>query len=81
MSEIIPGLYEHFKGGKYHVLGVAKHSETLEEYVVYIHLGKDSFGTDNSMWIRPASMFKESVEIEGRTVPRFKYLGDSSTNI
>ena len=67
--EIKPGEYEHFKGKHYRVLGVAKHSETLEELVVYQAL----YG-ENQIWVRPAAMFSESVEFDGQTGPRFKYL-------
>ncbi|MEG2801766.1 MAG: DUF1653 domain-containing protein, partial [Longicatena sp.] len=62
--------YQHFKGKHYSLLYVAKHSETLEKYVVYRQL----YG-DGSVWIRPLSMFLELVEINGQQVPRFSYLG------
>lgn len=62
------GKYRHFKGKKYEVVGVAKHSETLEEIVVYRALyGK------KQIWVRPLKMFLEKVEIDGKKVPRFKY--------
>lgn len=60
------GRYRHFKGGEYEVLGVARHSETDERLVVYRPL----YG-DGGLWVRPAAMFLETVEHEGRTVPRF----------
>lgn len=60
------GLYRHFKGALYEVVGVAKHSETLEEYVVYKHQD------DGSLWIRPLKMFLETVTRDGKTMPRFK---------
>ena len=64
------GFYEHYKKKKYEVIGVAKHSETLEEMVVYKAL------YDNGLlWVRPLKMFVEEVEIDGQKVPRFKYLG------
>jgi hypothetical protein len=66
MSPIKPGRYRHFKGGEYEVLGVAKHSETLEELVVYRPL----YG-EGALWVRPASMFLELKEVNGRSVPRF----------
>ena len=64
------GRYEHFKGKHYSVLYIAKHSETEEPYVVYRQL----YG-EESVWIRPLSMFIEKVEYKGKIVPRFKYIG------
>ncbi|MEK7464307.1 MAG: DUF1653 domain-containing protein [Patescibacteria group bacterium] len=64
------GEYEHYKGNKYEVVGLAKHSETLEELVVYRAL----YG-DHGLWVRPTRMFLEEVEVEGKMVPRFKYIG------
>ena len=64
-----PGRYRHYKGHEYEVLGVARHSETEEEYVVYRAL----YG-DRGLWIRPTAMFEELVVIEGRQVPRFEPL-------
>ena len=61
------GKYRHFKGKEYEVIGTAKHSETLEEYVVYRAL----YG-DGGIWVRPASMWEETVEIDGRKVRRFE---------
>lgn len=61
------GIYRHFKGGRYEVIGVAKHSETLEETVVYRAL----YG-DGGLWVRPLAMWNERVEYEGKMVPRFK---------
>ena len=61
------GRYRHFKGAEYEVLGIAKHSETLEEYVVYRAL----YG-EMGIWVRPRSMFLEEVEREGKRQPRFK---------
>lgn len=62
----VPGRYRHFKGNPYEVLGVARHSETGEEMVVYRALYGE-FG----LWVRPVSMFVETVERDGRRVPRF----------
>jgi hypothetical protein len=63
------GLYQHYKGNVYQVIGIARHSETLEEMVVYQALYRD-FG----IWARPKEMFKGTVEYEGKIVPRFTYL-------
>lgn len=61
-----PGRYRHYKGQEYEVLGVARHSETEEELVVYrCHYG------DCSLWVRPLAMFCEMVRIDGVVVPRF----------
>lgn len=70
MSEhrIQPGRYRHFKGGLYEVLFNARHSETLEEMVVYKALYENELG---ALWVRPASMFAETVEFQGARVPRF----------
>ena len=64
-----PGRYRHYKGHEYEVLGVARHSETEEEYVVYRAL----YG-DRGLWIRPTAMFEELVVVEGKHVPRFEPL-------
>jgi len=68
-KENITGTYRHFKGKKYKVIGLAKHSETGEEFVVYQAL----YG-DREFWIRPKKMFFESVEKDGKRIPRFKKL-------
>ena len=64
------GRYRHYKGKTYIVLGVARHSETEEELVVY----RQDYG-ERSLWVRPKAMFDETVELHGRRVPRFVYLG------
>ncbi|MBQ5666975.1 MAG: DUF1653 domain-containing protein [Oscillospiraceae bacterium] len=69
---IKPGKYRHFKGNEYEVIGTAKHSETMEEMVVYRALYGE-FG----LWVRPASMWEETVERDGKTYKRFTYIGDS----
>ena len=71
MESIKPGRYRHFKGKEYEVLGVARHSETEEELVVYRALYGD-FG----LWVRPVSMWNESVERDGKTFRRFSYIGE-----
>jgi hypothetical protein len=66
---IKPGRYRHYKGGEYEVLGIAKHSETEEDFVVYRQL----YGA-GGLWIRPKAMFAEMVIIEGHAMPRFEFL-------
>ena len=68
--KIKTGKYRHFKGNEYEVLFVGKHSETLEEMVVYRAL----YG-DGEVWIRPVDMWNEEVTVEGKTIPRFTYIG------
>jgi len=63
------GVYQHYKGKRYQVMGVAKHSETLEDLVVYKKLYDDG-----GLWVRPYGMFKENVIVDGREVPRFKFI-------
>ena len=64
------GRYRHYKGKPYVVLGLARHSETEEELVVY----RTDYG-DASWWVRPRAMFEETVDTEDGVVPRFTYLG------
>jgi len=61
-------IYQHYKGNLYKVLGVAKHSETLEELVIY----EPQYKSDSKYWVRPLKMFMEKVELNGQKVPRFK---------
>lgn len=65
------GKYKHYKGNSYEVIGVARHSETLEELVVYRALYKHKVYGDNSLWVRPKTMFLENVIVNGKEVPRF----------
>ena len=67
------GKYRHFKGMEYEVLAVAKHSETLEEMVVY----KALYG-EGEVWVRPLSMWDETVERDGKTYKRFTYIGEET---
>lgn len=67
--EIKPGKYRHFKGNYYEVLGTARHSETLELLVVYRAL----YG-EGGLWVRPAAMWKETVEKENYHGPRFQFV-------
>ncbi len=69
--EIKKGRFRHFKGMEYEVLGIAKHSETLEEMVVYRAL----YG-EGGIWVRPAVMWNETVTRDGVTQQRFTYIGD-----
>lgn len=71
IDEIKLGRYRHFKGNEYEVLCIAKNSETLEPMVVYRAL----YG-DGGVWVRPASMWNETVERDGKTYKRFSFLGD-----
>lgn len=70
METLKIGEYEHYKGKRYRVIGVAKHSETLEEMVMYQKLYDDG-----GFWVRPFKMFLENVEVEGKKVKRFRYVG------
>lgn len=71
MNEIKKGKYRHFKGGLYEMLYIATDSETLEKVVVYRALYGE-FG----VWVRPAKMWKETVEINGEKRPRFEFIGE-----
>lgn len=71
--EIKIGKYRHFKGNEYEVIAVAKHSETLEPMVVYRAL----YG-DGGYWVRPATMWNETVERDGCTYQRFTYIGEEA---
>ena len=71
MTEIKTGKYRHFKGNEYRVLGMARHSETREEMVVYQAL----YG-EGGIWVRPARMWSETVERDGYCGPRFAYIGE-----
>lgn len=71
MEHITPGRYRHFKGNEYRLLYMAKHSETMEEFVVYQAL----YG-EGGIWIRPIKMWDEQVERDGYIGPRFTYIGD-----
>ena len=68
-SMIKLGIYEPYKGKKYEVLGIATHSETMEKLVVY----KALYGK-RRLWIRPKEMFEEKIEVNGKKLPRFRYL-------
>jgi hypothetical protein len=69
-----PGKYRHYKGKEYEVIGVAKHSETLEDMVVYKALYEsDKFDMDQ-LWVRPLSIFTEKISVEGKEISRFEYV-------
>lgn len=71
MDDLKPGIYRHFKGNRYRLLYVAKHSETLEPMVVYQAL----YG-EGGIWVRPAAMWTEKVEKEHYSGPRFVWVGE-----
>lgn len=67
--DIKPGIYRHFKGNMYRVVAMARHSETMEEMVVYQAL----YG-EMGLWVRPRSMFLETVERDGKVFHRFEFV-------
>lgn len=67
LPSLPPGSYMHYKGEAFEVIGLCRHSETLEPLVVYRHMEGDK-----ALWVRPFAMFVESVEHNGKTVPRFQ---------
>lgn len=71
MDEIRPGRYRHFKGNEYEVIGIARHSETLEPMVVYRAL----YG-EGGLWVRPAAMWTETIQRNGQTFQRFVPIDD-----
>lgn len=64
------GIYEHYKGNRYRVIALAKHSESHEDMVVY-----QNIADSNKIWVRPLAMFMEKIEFNGEVVARFKYIG------
>ena len=71
MDDFRPGRYRHFKGNEYRLICLAKNSETMEYMVVYQAL----YG-ENGIWVRPAAMWNETVERDGKMYKRFEYIGD-----
>lgn len=71
INEFKFGKYRHYKGNEYHAFAIACHSETLEKMVVYRAL----YG-DGGVWVRPFDMFCETVEIDGKAVKRFEFIGE-----
>ena len=77
MQALQLGRYQHYKVKFYEIIGVARHSESLEELVIYKALyDSEEFG-DNALWARPKKMFLEKVLVDGKEVERFKYIGDN----
>lgn len=74
LPSLTPGRYRHYKGNDYEVIGVARHSETLEPVVVYRPL----YG-EGGLWVRPYAMFCESIVVDGNSVRRFAPLVDAGT--
>lgn len=72
------GIYRHYKGKYYAVIGTGHHSETLEELVFYVMLAdRPPFGT-NSLWARPIEHFRETVEVDGKKVLRFEFIEETN---
>lgn len=67
------GKYRHYKGDIVEVVGVALHSETLQEFVTYKHVTGKRVG-EPYFWVRPLAMFLETVEVDGKQVPRFEFI-------
>lgn len=68
-------IYKHYKWCLYEVIGIAKHSESLEDFVVYKTLYENDI---SKLWVRPKSMFEETIEVNGVIVLRFKYIENES---
>lgn len=68
------GLYKHYKGNLYNVLGIARHSEDLSELVVY-----QSLYNDYRLWARPKDLFLSTIELNGKEQPRFEFVGETVT--
>lgn len=71
MEQIKKGKYRHFKGKEYRVVGIARHSETLEDMVVY-----EALYGEGGLWVRPASMWNEEIERDGKKFKRFEFIGE-----
>jgi len=69
-DKILLGIYEHYKGKQYEVIGEVTHSETMEKMILY----KALYGKYD-LWVRPKAMFMETVNVEGRRIKRFTYVG------
>lgn len=75
MEKLKLGKYKHYKGNFYKVIGVAKHSENLEELVVYEALYDNP---RSKLWVRPLKMFIEEMEVDGKKIPRFEYVREEA---
>ncbi len=80
MTRIRLGKYRHYKGRLYEVIGVAKHSEMLKDLVVYKPLYKVDKEFEGYLWARPLEMFLEEVEVDGKRVKRFEFIGEEGSN-
>ncbi|MBU1083402.1 DUF1653 domain-containing protein [Patescibacteria group bacterium] len=67
-TQLKAGKFRHFKGVSYKVIGTARHSENLEELVIYCSL------SDGEMWARPKTMFYDKVSVDGKEIPRFEFI-------
>jgi len=77
MAELKLGKYEHYKGKQYEVIGLARHSETLDELVIYKALyDSEEFG-NNALWVRPKKIFTETITKDGKEMPLFKYINEA----
>ena len=73
MNPITLGVYRHYKGNQYEVVGFAKHSETLEDMVIY-----KALYNEHGTWVRPVSMWDNDIEVDGKVVKRFEFMSDGS---
>lgn len=74
-NELKQGSYRHYSGKEYELVGVGKHSETHETMVVYRALYESERFGNNALWVRPLELFTDTVEIDGKEMSRFTYLG------
>ena len=72
MNSIKPGIYKHYKGKEYRVIGEVKHSETLVDLVLYDPL----YESISKYWVRPKNMFEEEIEVDGKKVKRFQFISE-----
>jgi len=81
MDDVKLGKYKHYKGNMYNVIGIGRHSETLEEFVIYQALYDSKEFGKNQIWIRPKKMFLKNVIINGKEVPRFEFVKKLPTKV